>query len=600
MSLGQHSLAWRMKDKLPVAHFGSFGSGARGWSVSLRAPRAVHTAHKLGDVIPLLEEAEREGRRSWVAVAISYDAAPAFDSSCNARPSTGFPLAWAAVFDFESLPPEPAPTEPYTLFAWVPGVSRDEYADSVRRIRDHIEKGNTYQVNYTFPLRSRFRGDPWTCYNVLGRRQRAGYSAYLEIGNHRILSFSPELFVERRGRILTTRPMKGTSNRGRWLEEDQEKAEQLRTSVKNRAENVMIVDLLRNDLSRVARLGTVSVPELFHVEPYGPVLQMSSTVTAELADRCDLVATMKALFPSGSITGAPKYSSMSIIQQLEPHSRSLYTGAIGYIRPGGDFVFSVAIRTMLIDRTTERATFGVGGAITWDSTVEGEYEEALLKAAFLSEAVEEFDLLETIGLHDGRYHLLERHLVRAEESARYYGFDWDALKARSVLDRIAASHPFGSWKIRVTCSRDADVSATAHEIPVSAGYLRVCFAPSPVDRDDPKLFNKTTDRRVYDEALSAVPGVDDVILWNADAEVTESTIANVVIETDGKLYTPPRASGLLAGTLRAELLDQGIVEERVITKEELGEARSFFLVNSLRGWVRAELIEAETFEAVPV
>ena len=588
-----------MTDTPPVAHFRSFAKTPQNWGLSLRAPRAVHVAHELDEVIPLLQEAEREGRGSWVAVALSYDAAPAFDRSLEAHGSTGFPLAWAAVFDSESPAVEPASREPFAISPWIPGIGAREYADSVRRIRNHIERGNVYQVNYTFPLRADFHGNPWSCFNFLGAQQRAGYSAYLEIGHHRVLSFSPELFIERTGRTLATRPMKGTARRGRWLEEDAEMVQRLRQSVKDRAENAMIVDLMRNDLSRVAKLGSVSVPEMFHVEPYGQVLQMTSTVSAELDTRCDFVDTMKALFPCGSITGAPKYRSTSIIRDLEPHPRGLYTGALGFIRPGGDFTLSVAIRTMIIDIRSGRATFGVGGGITWDSTVEGEYEEALLKAAFLSERGEEFDILETLRLEGGEYDLLERHLERAEDSARYYGFEWDAAQAQSVLNAIAATHPVGTWKVRITFSRDGSVRATAHGMPVSKRPLQVRFARSPVDRADPKLHNKTTDRRIYDAALSAVPGADDAILWNADGEVTESTIANVVVEIDGRLCTPPRASGLLAGTLRAELLDRGIVEERVITREELIAAGSFFLVNSVRGWESAELIEADMFESIP-
>jgi para-aminobenzoate synthetase/4-amino-4-deoxychorismate lyase len=331
---------------------------------------------------------------------------------------------------------------------------------------------------------------------------------------------------------------------------------------------------------------------MFAVEPYGQVLQMSSTVTAELDDQHGFVATMKAIFPGGSITGAPKYSSMSIIRELEPAPRGLYTGAIGYIRPGGDFIFNIAIRTMVIDTATGRATFGVGGGITWDSTAEGEYTEALLKAEFLSDPPEEFDLLETIGLHSGRYHLLGRHVARTEESSRYYGFRWDETALRAELIRIADLHPNGSWKVRVTMSRDGGVCANAFEMPARTPFQRVQFARRAVDRDDSRLFNKTTDRSTYEELLAASAEVDDVILWNADGEVTESTIANIVVEIDGQLYTPALTSGLLAGTQRAELLDRGIVKERVITKQELAAAGSFYLLNSVRGWIRAELVES--------
>ena len=579
------------KAALPTAHFGSFGADGRGWDVSLISPRAVHVARRLDEVIPLLREAERESRTSWVALAVSYDAAPAFDECCVAREPGTFPLAWAAVFDSPSIAREPAPDEPFAISPWRPLVSPREYAESVALIRNRIEKGDTYQVNYTFPLEAEFTGDPWTCYKEFGKRQLAGYSAYLAIADHTVLSFSPELFIERTGDTLITRPMKGTARRGRWLREDAARAEQLRTSVKDRAENVMIVDLLRNDLSRVARLGTVKVPELFKVEPYGRVLQMSSTVVGEVDPDQGLVPIMRALFPCGSITGTPKYSSMSIIREIEPSPRGLYTGTIGYLRPGGDFILNVAIRTMVINNRTGRATFGVGGAIMWDSTVHGEYDEALLKAAFLSEPDESFDLLETIGLIDGRYQFLEAHLTRAEESARYYRFVWNGPEARAELDRIASLHRVGSWKVRATFSQSGTVTAAAQELASTIRAQKVRFAASPIDREDPFLFNKTTNRRAYEERLAQAPEADDVILWNEDGEVTESSIANIVVELDGQLYTPPRASGLLAGVLREELLHRGIVRERVITKNELAEAGSFFLVNSVRGWSRADLID---------
>ena len=575
----------------PTAHFASFGANAGGWDLSLTAPRAVHVARTLDEVIPLVQEAERESRTSWVALAVSYDASPAFDDFCVAHESRGFPLAWAAVFDSPSSPHEEPRSEPFEISPWRPLIPPREYAESVTLIRSRIEKGDTYQVNYTFPLEAEFTGDPWSCYKEFGKRQQAGYSAYLEMPDHTVLSFSPELFIARTGNTLVTRPMKGTARRGRWLEEDAQRAELLRTSVKDRAENVMIVDLLRNDLSRVARVGTVHVPELFQVEPYGRVLQMSSTVVGEVDADQGLVPILRALFPCGSITGTPKYSSMSIIREIEPNPRGLYTGTIGYLKPGGDFTLNVAIRTMVISKNTGRATFGVGGAIMWDSTVHGEYDEALLKAAFLSEPDENFNLLETIALVGGRYHFLDAHLARAEESARYYRFEWDEARARAELDRIAATHPIGNWRVRVTFSADGTATATARELTAATSSQKVRFAASPIDRNDPFLFNKTTNRRAYDERLGQVPGVDDVILWNADGEVTESSIANIVVEIDGKLYTPPRTSGLLAGVLRAELLDRRIVEERVITKKELAEASSFFLINSVRGWLRADLID---------
>jgi para-aminobenzoate synthetase/4-amino-4-deoxychorismate lyase len=340
-------------------------------------------AKQLTDVLPVLEFAEREARSgSHVAVMLSYEAAPAFDSALVTHEPTDFPLAWAAVFEHD-----PECVQESSVFrpvAWTPRVSRDEYDAAITRIHDHIAAGNTYQVNYSFPLTSAFSGDPYAWYRNLFLAQGAPYSVYLDLGRFKILSLSPELFFERRGNHVVTRPMKGTIARGRWLEEDLAFAERLRQSTKDRAENVMIVDLLRNDLGKVSVPGSVRVSSLFDVERFETVWQMTSTVESTLRDGTSLVDLMTALFPCGSVTGAPKIRTMQIIRELERLPRGAYTGAIGFLRPGGDCIFNVAIRTVVVDTETNVATFGVGGGVVIDSTAEGEYQECLVKSRFLT------------------------------------------------------------------------------------------------------------------------------------------------------------------------------------------------------------------------
>ena len=579
----------------PTAHFESFGARREeesGWNVSLRNPRSVSVAHSIDEVIPLLRAAESAAKRgSWVALAISYDAAPAFDTALDVRRDPDFPLAWCGIFDDVPSTADSPSADNFSVSGFDPALPASSYLSAIESIKDYIAAGDTYQVNYTFPLRGDVSGDLFSCFRTVAKSQGAGYSAYLDIGSHRILSFSPELFFRRDGIKLTTRPMKGTARRGRWLVEDDEQAAQLAASTKDRAENVMIVDLLRNDLGRVAQVGSVEVTSLFEVERFNRVLQMTSTVIATQRPDTDLVSVLAALFPCGSVTGAPKVRSMQIIRELEPHPRGIYTGAIGLLSPNGDMVFNVAIRTLAVQSGSGRATLGVGGGITWESTVGSEYEESLLKATFLTDRWPEFSLLETLALIDGDYTLLERHLSRASDSARYFGFVFSKAKARRALDSVRGANPTGDWRVRLLIDPAGDPHAEAKPLgPKRDAPLRVRLAPHPIDEMDPLLFHKISARERYDSALRECQPCDDVIFRNSRGEITESTIANVVVASDGKNWTPPREAGLLAGTLREELISNGQLFERTITVEELERVKSFFLVNSVRGWMPAQLV----------
>lgn len=581
---------------IPVAHFESFAQG-RGWNASFREPLEQRAVHVLDEVIPLLRKAEaaaKDGR--WVALALSYDAAPAFDSALTVEPSSEFPLAWIAVFETPSSPDVGSISDrPFVVSGWEPQMGRDQYRRAIQAIKDYIERGDTYQVNFTFPLNGSVTGDSFSCFRAIGESQGAAHSAYLDIGSHRILSFSPELFVERRGSELITRPMKGTLARGRWMEEDCRRAQQLRESPKDRAENVMIVDLLRSDLGKIAETGSVQATELFAVECLSRVLQMTSTVTAVQRSEVTVVDILRALFPCGSVTGAPKCRSMAIIKELEHQPRGVYTGAIGMMCPNGDFTLNVPIRTLVVDAENCAATFGVGGAITWDSTTDGEYEECCLKAKFLTHPWAKFDLLETIALNDGEYSLLDRHLTRARDSARYFGFRWNEAEVLKALEDVCKSHPLGRWRIRLIVGRNgrSHIEASPLGEPRTAPVV-ARFASCAVDDRDPLVFHKTTARSRYDAELERCHPCDDVIFWNCRGEVTESTVANVVVFSEGKHWTPPREAGLLAGTLREELISRGELFERTITKEDLAGAGSFSLINSVRGWMPARLATGST------
>ena len=523
----------------------------------------------------MLEFAEREARSgSHVAVLLSYEAAPAFDPAFVTHAPSDFPLAWAAVFDDA---PDLSERSCTSAIVWEPLVSRDEYDRSVSRVRELIAAGDTYQVNYTFPLTASFNGDAFAWYQDLCVAQGAQYSVYLDLGRYKVLCLSPELFFERRGDHVVTRPMKGTVRRGRWLAEDRELAEWLANSEKDRAENVMIVDLLRNDLGKVSVPGSVRVSSLFDLERFETVWQMTSTVESTLRDGTTLVDLISALFPCGSITGAPKIRTIQIIRELERFPRGAYTGAIGLLKPGGDCVFNVAIRTVVIDTETGVANFGVGGGVTIDSTAEREYEECLVKSRFLHSKPVEFQLFESILLEDGEYFLLDEHVARLKDSAEYFGFTFDGTQINADLERIGTSA--GSFKVRLTLWKDGriEIQMTPLELLGELSWLEL--AREPVDSSDRFLYHKTTRR----------PGGDGLVFWNERGEITESSIANVVVPIDGELYTPPIECGLLPGVFRKHLLAQGKIKERLITIEELQRANEVYLINSVRKWIRVHL-----------
>jgi para-aminobenzoate synthetase/4-amino-4-deoxychorismate lyase len=553
-------------------------------------PVEILSAHKPEEVRPALRRVERAAAEGLYAVGfVAYEAAPAFDRALVVkRQQNGLPLLWFGLFERPSNV-EPAAGE-FRVSEWSPSVTREEYERNVGAVRDGIARGDTYQVNYTFRLRARFGGDDFAFYERLRAAQPTRFGAYLNAGRFRVLSASPELFFRRRGRRVETRPMKGTAARGRWREEDEAAAARLVASEKERAENLMIVDLLRNDLGRVAETGTVEVEELFKVERYPTVLQMTSTVAATLREGVALDELFAALFPCGSVTGAPKVSTSRFIAALEDAPRGVYCGAVGFVAPGGDAAFNVAIRTAVVDAEAGEAVYGVGGGVTWDSTPEGEYAEALAKARLLTEEPSDFELLETMLLDGGGYRLLEEHLARLAASAEYFNIPVNLGEVRATLLRLAEAGRDTPRRVRLLVSREGRArveSAPLEETP--PGPLPVALARTPVRKSDRFLCHKTTNRGMYEARRSEAPGVFDVLLWNEEGELTEFTNGNLVVELGGRRWTPPRECGLLAGTFRAELLRGGEVGERVLTGDDLARASRVWLVNGVRGWVEVAL-----------
>ena len=568
-------------------------AGSDEW-VLLQNPLRIIVAWEPEDVLSCLDEIEQAGDNGLhVAGFISYEAASALDAALETAPAGNLPLLWFGVFK-EAEPYEFDLHEKSLVkhdYDWSPNVSRAQYDNAIDCVHDYLRTGDTYQVNYTFRMRSSFAGDAWSLFIDMQRAQRGSYAAYIETEDFAICSASPELFFSLNGDQLVSYPMKGTAKRGLTVDADDQACVDLQCSAKNQAENVMIVDMIRNDMGRIAQAGTVQTSNLFEVERFPTVLQMVSTVVSMTT--ASLSEIMQALFPCASITGAPKVRTMQIIKELEQEARGIYTGSIGYIAPGRKAWFNVAIRTVMIDKEAMRAEYGVGGGVVWDSTAESEYQESLTKAAILTTYRPDFSLLETI-LWDGEagYFLLDRHLARLHGSARYFGIDLSIDNCRQQLEELGVELGAESSRVRLLVDSCGDVVITAFDfdpVAVDAPW-RVTFAKEAVDIDDIFLYHKTTRRTVYQQAKEAVSDFDDVLLWNEAGEVTESTIANIVVERDGKKVTPPIKCGLLAGVFRGELLERGDIEEGIITIDDVKNSDQVWIINSVRKWVSVTVL----------
>lgn len=559
-----------------------------------RSPHLIVSATRLEDVAPCLEfvaTAVEDGL--YAAGFVSYEAAGAFDPALVTRAASALPLVWFGLYDEpETVAVNHGQDEHYTLDDWEPLVSEDEYRAAVQAIRAYIGSGDTYQVNYSFPLRAQFDGDSLSWFRSLCANQPSDYSAYIDTGEHVLLSASPELFFRLDGDLLTTKPMKGTRQRGLWAEADKQSGAQLACSEKDRAENVMIVDLLRSDMGRISETGSVVVLNLFDIERFPTLWQMTSCITSRT--RASLPEIFRALFPSGSVTGAPKVRTMQLIRDTERYPRGIYCGAMGWWSPERKAEFNVAIRTVSLERASNTALYHVGSGITWDSSAENEHRECRLKAAVLTRHLPDFKLLESM-LFDGSYFLLDEHLARLSASADYFDIPVDMECVREMLREFAANIMVGrstleyALKIRIRLFPDGaiEISASRAKPPVE---LRLGFAIAPVDATDVFLYHKTTHRAVYDRALVSRPDCDDVMLWNEKGELTESCFANLVLEIDGVRWTPSIASGLLPGTMRAHLLAAGEIQERILTREDLMQTQSVWLINSVRKWIPCRVI----------
>lgn len=564
------------------------------------APRAVLVAHDAEGVRAALAQLEAAGQAGLHAAGfLSYELGFVFEERLLDRlpPPGPTPLLWLGLYDaperLTALEVDRrlaaiADSRSGTAIDVAPRVDEAAYGQAFDRVKALIADGDTYQVNLTFKAGFRLEGDPVALYRELVRKQPVAYGALINTGEQWILSRSPELFVSSRDGMLAARPMKGTLKRGRTLAEDAAGRAALAGDEKNRAENLMIVDLLRNDLGRIAEIGSVKVTDLFTVETYSTLHTMTSGITARRRPGVGTTALLANLFPCGSITGAPKLRAMEIIHEVEAGPRGVYTGSIGHFAPNGDLTLNVAIRTAVIDKDG-RGEIGIGGGIVADSVADDEYREALLKMAFFTDPARPVTLIETLLWEraDG-FALLERHLERMAASAGYFGLPFDRAAVVVLLD--GQSFPADRMRVRLTLDASGP-AVTAVELPPNPEVFRFVIAPERLDSQSLWLLHKTTNRAFYDEprvAAHAAYGVDEVVFLNERFELTEGSITNLFIERGGILLTPPLSSGLLPGTLRAELLASGRAEEQVLTLADLETAEAIWLGNSVRGLLRAE------------
>jgi para-aminobenzoate synthetase / 4-amino-4-deoxychorismate lyase len=547
------------------------------------------------DVIGALRRVERSAQSGLHAAGfVGYEAGNALEprlAPLQRRCDT--PLVWFGLFeDFQEVAPEvlddslAALGPPPPLQDVRAGHTEAEHAAKVEQILAYIRAGDIYQANLTFPIAFRYGGPVLALYAAVRARQPVAHGAVVATGEHLILSVSPELFIAQAGEVLTTRPMKGTCVRSADPALDAAAAQALAADPKQRAENLMIVDLLRNDLSRICAPGSVRTEALFSIETYPTLHTLTSTVTGRTQPGLGLAERFQALFPCGSIVGAPKIRAGEIITELERQPRGVYTGAIGWVAPDGDLSFNVAIRTAVIG-ADGRGSYGVGGGVVADSEPAAEYVEALLKGQLLTELAEDFGLIETLRWRpDVGFLRLTGHLDRLERSARRLGFAFERSAVTAAFHRALADREgAGDRRVRAVLSRDGRLSVTATAIePAPGGMMRVGVAAEPLDAADPFLRHKTTRRAAYDNAfaLASADGLDETLLLNRAGRIADASRNSVFLEADGRLVTPPVSAGALPGVLRASLIAEGRAMEGELTVAQLGKGR-WFLGNSLHG-----------------
>ena len=469
-------------------------------------------------------------------------------------------------------------------------IQETEYLQKINKIKGYIESGDTYQVNFTCKYKFDFQGDAYSFYKSLLEKQKVSYSAFCKMKDETVISLSPEIFFRRAGDVIISKPMKGTMKRGKTLEEDEAAEVELKKSLKNRAENIMIVDLIRNDLGRAARTGTVNVSRFFEIEKYSTLFQMTSTVKGKLKKDIKYSDILMDLFPGGSVTGAPKIRTMQIIKELEKEERGVYCGALGFITPKKNAVFNLPIRTIKV--TKNKAEMGIGSGIVYDSVPEEEFKECMLKAKFLTEKFQPFFLLETL-LWDKKYLFLREHLERMRTSSEYFDFCFDKRKTINELEKTAKNLPAcQKYRIRLLSSKDGEIKTEIYPYRESGKRHELAvLSKIKTDPEDIFLYHKTTNRELYDAEYKKYSrkGFFDVVFLNSRKEVTEGAINNLFIQKNGKYFTPPVSSGLLPGVFRAYWIKKTKAKEKILKLTDLKKADGVYLCNSVHGLVEVKV-----------
>lgn len=537
-------------------------------------PVKIISAFDRKGFLKAFEEIEILKNNYYLAGYIRYEAKDVFSGK---NINSALPLLYFEAFEnyekFES--------EQNKKTVWLfpkPAITYEEYKNGFDKIKQQIAAGNTYEVNYTFDFNINTEYAAADIFNNLINTQKTPYNAYLQNSYEEILSFSPELFFRKSGNNILTKPMKGTIARGKTKKNDIKNIEYLKNDIKNRAENVMIVDLLRNDLSKISTVGSVKVPKLFDIETHKTLHQMTSEVISELKQNTTLYEIFEAIFPCGSITGAPKISTMNIIDSVEKGKRNVYCGAIGLIYK--DFCeFSVPIRILQKKAGQDFFVYRAGGAVVWDSILENEWDEAVLKTAFLSENSKNWKLIETLRVEDSKPVLWKEHIARLKKSSFDLNFNFN----NKITDLVFNKD--GIYRILLDKSGNFKLEYRQY---FETSSRKVIISDKVINSNDIFLKYKVDFRPYYADAVEKIRRgeIYDEIFFNERGELTEGTRSNIVLEIDGKLYTPPVLCGLLRGTYREKMLKQGKCTEKILYREDLAKAENIYCINSVRGMQR--------------
>lgn len=561
----------------------------------------------------LLEVEEESARGFFVGGFVCYESASAFDKALSTKKECSLPLLWFGIFEgFEKVGLDNYDNiiEFSNNINWSPSISEITYQNNFKKIKDYIKAGDCYQVNYSYRLYGNLNHTPFDFFLSRVIDNPPPYCAFIQTNKHAIMSFSPEMFFTLSGDDIMCRPMKGTIQRGKTLKDDTVFSDTLYHSKKDRAENLMIVDMVRNDLGKIAEVGSVKLKRLYEIEKYETLYQMTSTVTAKTKARFSEI--FQALFPAASITGAPKARSMEIINELEHEPRGIYTGSMGYLLPGRSMQFNVAIRTLCVNLESKKAEFGVGSGVVWDSTPTNEIEECLIKTKVLMEEPKNFRLLETMLWCDevkslsnfhfdnlidvpkekvgiGNIVLFNEHLKRLCDSAEYFNFRYNRDSIVNSITQRCLGLEGGKYRIRFLLDRDGRAEIQTTPIPDKNNFLVFDIATNAIDSKNVFAYHKTTFREVYEKAVKQHPECDEVILVNEKGELSEGTTSNLLLRIHEQWFTPPVSSGLLGGVLRNYLVETGKVKERTLYIDDLENAKEIFFINSVRGFQPAIL-----------